>query len=306
MTEIVVMRGLPASGKSTWAKAWYWQAPELRARVSRDDIRAQVFDAVDERYAPYFLQSDLHEKEEVVTALEDRTVKALLATGKSVVIDATHIRRSYISRWADLASRTGSAFSVKLIDTPLDICLERDAARPFPVGEKVIRDMHQRLKSALREPVPTARSAEPAKLYEPDATLPAAWLVDIDGTLALMQERSPYDTTRYHEDTPNHVIASLVGTLWDSGLQIVVMSGRDERYRDVTESWLRQHSIPFDALFMRRAEDTRNDAVIKLELFFEHVAPKWCVAGALDDRNRVVEAWRSIGLPCLQVAAGDF
>ena len=306
MTEIIVMRGLPASGKSTWARAWYWGAPELRARVCRDDIRAQTFDAVDERYAAYFALPDLREKEEVVTMLEDRTVKALLSKGKSVVIDATHIRRSYITRWADLAGRTGSAFSVKLIDTPVEICMERDAARPFPVGDKVIADMHRRLRSALREPAPEAPVAEAVQLYEPDDTKQVAWLVDIDGTLALMDGRSPYDTTRYHEDKLNHVVADLVAMIADAGVEIILMSGRDERYRAETEAWLGEHSVPFDALFMRPAEDTRNDAIVKLEMFFEHVAPRWCVAGALDDRNRVVEAWRSIGLTCLQVAPGDF
>lgn len=307
MNEIVVMRGLPASGKSTWARAWYWNAPETRARVCRDDIRAHAFDAIDERYATYFADPSLREKEEIVSKLEDRTVKSLLDSGKSVVIDATHIRRSYITKWADLAARTGSAFTVKLIDTPVDICIGRDQARPFPVGEKVIRDMHRRLQSAIREPVPVPkREATVVQLYEPDDTLPVAWLVDIDGTLALMNGRSPYDTTRYHEDKLNDVVADLVSILADAGVEIVVMSGRDERYRNETLNWLVKHNIPGDALFMRPAEDTRNDAIVKLELFFEHVAPKWHVVGALDDRDRVVEAWRSIGLTCLQVAPGDF
>ena len=59
-------------------------------------------------------------------------------------------------------------------------------------------------------------------------------------------------------------------------------------------------------LFMRASGDTRKDEIVKLELFDAHVRGKYDVRLVLDDRDRVVRMWRSIGLTCLQVADGEF
>lgn len=304
-TELIILRGIPASGKTTWAREWLAEDPR-RARVSRDDIRAQLFGASGEHYAPYFKRDDLYECEKLVTVIEEKTAKELLRT-RSVVIDATHIKASYIRRWLELAAKLGISSSVKLFDPDLDTCLMRDRGRDWPVGDDLVRAMYGRLRSAVREPLPIPQQKPAAEtLYVPNIDLPAAWLVDIDGTLALMNGRSPYDTTRYHEDVLNEPVATVATSLHDVGFEIVVMSGRDDEFYEATSSWLRHHHIPHDALFMRPRGDRRNDAVVKLELFWEHVAPAWNVMGCLDDRDRVVDAWRSIGLTCLQVAPGDF
>ena len=57
---------------------------------------------------------------------------------------------------------------------------------------------------------------------------------------------------------------------------------------------------------MRRTKDFRKDAIVKTELFDAHIRGRYEVLFVLDDRNQVVEMWRVMGLPCLQVAAGDF
>jgi hypothetical protein len=57
---------------------------------------------------------------------------------------------------------------------------------------------------------------------------------------------------------------------------------------------------------MRPENDMRKDSVVKSELFWEHVAPNYNVQFVLDDRDQVVDFWRSIGLVCWQVAPGDF
>lgn len=70
-----------------------------------------------------------------------------------------------------------------------------------------------------------------------------------------------------------------------------------------------QHVLPRWAgweLFMRPAGDTRNDAVVKLELFDQHIRDRYDVLRCYDDRARVVAAWRSIGLTVFQVADGNF
>ena len=57
---------------------------------------------------------------------------------------------------------------------------------------------------------------------------------------------------------------------------------------------------------MRPEGDFRKDAVVKLELFDEHVREHFDVKGVVDDRDAVVAMWRSLGLMCMQVAPGNF
>ena len=57
---------------------------------------------------------------------------------------------------------------------------------------------------------------------------------------------------------------------------------------------------------MRKTGDFRKDSIVKKELFDENVRGKYNIEFVLDDRNQVVEMWRSIGLVCLQVADGNF
>jgi len=135
---------------------------------------------------------------------------------------------------------------------------------------------------------------------------PIAIIVDIDGTLAHMNDRSPYDPTKYHEDTVDDVIKDIVSTYYESGMKIIICSGRHDTYRVVTSDWLSKNGIKYDELFMRKTDDNRNDAIIKSEIYKELIEPNYDIQFILDDRNRVVNMWRSLGLKCLQVADGDF
>ena len=148
-----------------------------------------------------------------------------------------------------------------------------------------------------------------------------AWIVDIDGTLALGHfgepgRRGPFDWHRVSEDDPNMPVIHLVRALGRAA-SLIFLSGRDESCRDDTLTWIRQHVAPrhsdgilHDAadlhLLMRPAGDFRPDAQVKAQLFWEHIAPNWHVLGVIDDRNAVVDMWRGLGLMCAQVAPGNF
>lgn len=141
--------------------------------------------------------------------------------------------------------------------------------------------------------------------YVPDDSLPTAWMVDLDGTLAHMTERGPFDWDRVGEDVVDGAVLDLVQMI-DQGHVVVLLSGRDSVCRLDTEMWLVENEVPCDELWMRPKGDFRKDSIVKLELFREHVAPRYHVRGVLDDRDQVVEMWRSIGLMCAQVAPGNF
>jgi hypothetical protein len=139
-----------------------------------------------------------------------------------------------------------------------------------------------------------------------DPSLPTVIIYDIDGTVAKMNNRSPFDWSRVHEDSVNEPVAELVRELYCAGWPMVAVSGRDGSCRELTENWLRANNIPFDGLFMREAGDTRKDSIVKMEIFEREFKGKANVRFILDDRNQVVAMWRSLGLTCLQVADGDF
>ncbi len=143
--------------------------------------------------------------------------------------------------------------------------------------------------------------------YEPLPDGIPAYLVDLDGTMCLMGDRSPYDETRVGSDLVNEPVRQVVYALAAIGNRIIFMSGRKETCRPETEAWLREHyALTYEGLFMRAAGDGRKDWVVKGELFDAHVRGRYDVRGVFDDRNQVVGMWRSIGLTVFQVAPGDF
>ncbi len=143
-----------------------------------------------------------------------------------------------------------------------------------------------------------------------------AVIFDIDGTLADCEHRRRHITGEtkdwksfngdMHLDTPKPDIVEMCRVFFTAGYKIVLCSGREAVFRDVTEAWLNKHYVPYHALYMRPAEDYRDDQIIKLELLAEIVAAGFEPFMAIDDRDRVVAAWRSAGITCLQAAPGDF
>lgn len=136
-----------------------------------------------------------------------------------------------------------------------------------------------------------------------------AWIVDIDGTVALRGDRSPYDWSRVGEDKPNRPVIDVVQALIAMGHEVRYVTGRMEQCRDSTVAWLREHvasaTHPSD-LYMRPDGDYTPDDRLKREIWRRDIRDRYDVAGVIDDRARVVAMWREIGLTCLQVAPGDF
>ena len=295
--RITLTRGIPASGKTTWAKAWVQESPADRIRVNRDELRRMLHGV---SYGLTYAQ------EQSLTAVQQMIVREAVAAGREVVVDDTNLRARYVKEWFEYSP------DVKFRDFPIDVnvAIERDATREHPVGAEVIRTYAQKF-TRRGEPMPPPEREMGEKLdagqYVPDDTLDPAYIVDIDGTLAHIPEggRSPYDGTRVHEDILDEAVARVVSVLSETS-HIVIMSGRDEEFRTVTEKWLDDNGVARDALFMRPVGDRRKDHVVKLELFDRHVRGVWDVKGVFDDRNRVVEMWRSIGLKCFHVAEGNF
>ncbi|WIM95625.1 AAA family ATPase [Actinoplanes oblitus] len=298
MTRLLITRGLPASGKTTFARKLQ---PGV-VRVNRDDLRRMLHG---ERLFTQWAEAQ-------VTHAQRATVEALLRARASVVVDDTNLRAKVVREWAEMAARFGASFEVHdFTDVPLAECLRRDADRPEGdrVGEGAIRRMHERYLAGRNVPlpVPFVDPGGPGLVYEPDPELPPVVLVDIDGTVALMTGRSPYDWSRVGEDAPNPAVIAAVRAMHAAGHAIVFCSGRDAVCREETEAWLELFvGVPYEALFMRPEGDSRKDAVVKREIFDQEIRDRWRVVGVFDDRRQVVRMWRALGLTVFQVAEGDF
>ncbi|MBK9581896.1 MAG: hypothetical protein IPO48_08380 [Saprospiraceae bacterium] len=140
-----------------------------------------------------------------------------------------------------------------------------------------------------------------------DPSLPKAIICDLDGTLALMNGRSPFDASTCESDLPNTPVVNIVKNYHELGYKIILASGREDTFKTQTISWLEKYDVQYDLLFMRAAGDYRKDAVIKKEMFDTQIEGKYFVEFVLDDRNQVVDLWRKdLNLPCFQVYYGDF
>lgn len=286
--RIILCRGLPASGKSTWAKEHIAKSKGQIKRINRDSLRDMIDSGV-------FSES----KEKYIRKAELALADLYLAAGFTVIIDDCNLSPSAMSMWQEFA--TGKNITQDMQDftaVPLETCIERDRKRPNYVGEQVIRRMY---RDFLQPNIP-------APLYDP--ALPPAIICDIDGTLALPNGRNPYNTEQCMNDLLNRPVAALVLNYAKLGYFILFTSGRSATYRGKTRLWLDNNGFyPYSQpnwLFMRATGDTRNDAVVKRDIYEREIAGKYNVLFCLDDRSRVVDLWRSLGLTCLQVAEGDF
>jgi predicted kinase len=153
MARLIVTRGLPSSGKTTFARTLQ---PRV-ARINRDDLRRMLHGV--RLYAPW--------AEWQVTVAQRAQVEALLRAGVDVCVDDTNLRSRTVRDWARLAAGLGAKFEVyDFTHVPLDECLRRNALRPAEerVDEDVIRSMHERFIAGrdLPLPVPQVPPAEQA------------------------------------------------------------------------------------------------------------------------------------------------
>lgn len=142
-------------------------------------------------------------------------------------------------------------------------------------------------------------------------------IIDLDGTCSNAEPRKHLidgsqekDWARFYdlcgEDQPHKDIRELVKMIRDRGCYITYLTGRVERVRQQTVSWLLHHGFPEGNLHMRPDGDTRQDCIVKAEMADRLGLKPENTFLVLDDRDQVVKMWRERGFRCLQVAEGNF
>jgi predicted kinase len=282
MKKVLILLGLPASGKSTFASNLLLKYPGSWVRSNKDLLREMA-------HASHWSKAN----EKFIVKLRDQIILMALEDGKHVVIDDTNFGH-HIDHIRELVKGLATVeINDSFLQVPVEECIRRDLLRSRSVGKDVIMEMYRKF---VEVPVPPVAA---------DPNLPNALIVDMDGTLSLLNGRNPFDASTCDRDPPNQPVLDTV-LLWQQSLQVIVMSGRTDDCRPQTEKWLAQYGVKPVGIFMRATGDQRKDSIIKQELFDRHVLGQYNVKFVLDDRNQVVDMWRSLGLTVFQVAEGDF
>lgn len=302
--KMIVLVGPPASGKSTWANEFMKTHESTHVIVNRDSFR----DGTGVSQSRNRLRSD--RREGYITRIEQTAIEAAIESGYIPIVDSTNLHKNTIAYYEGLKEKYGLEIEYKHFYIPFKEAVARDAERAKNgghfCGKAVIKRFYQNY-------YPEQYKQEMAKTVshyrlEMSKEKPLAVMCDIDGTLAWMQGRSPYDQTKVLEDKCDEQLTNTVSMLRLAGVKLIIMSGREgtDQCKHDTEEWLNENGIGYDALLMRKKGDYRADEIIKRELFDEFVRNNYNVMCVFDDRNKVVNMWRELGLLCCQVADGDF
>lgn len=297
LTKVTFTIGASASGKTTWAYQQYDRIAHGQCAIlCRDDIRHGI--------AYERLQDKGYDSSLTVTNLwkvwnwkweKEVTERWWYAFDKLakdkcqwIICADTNLNPD---RLEQMKQRMRDEYAITdfediRFDVPIEELWKRDAARPDGVGHDVIMRQWMQLQDQVNF----------GEKYQPNPFSVKAIMVDIDGTLAHMVDRGPFDWHKVGQDDLNPVAYHIVRGYYQQGYEIIVMSGRDSVCRQETENWLVKHNVPYSKMFMREAGDQRKDSIVKNELFWQHVAPYYDIECVIDDRPQVVRQWLTIGL----------
>lgn len=146
---ILVLRGLQGSGKTTFAKQWVNESPGTRIRLNRDDFRNM--------FGPYWVPS----RENFITKVFWAAIDTAVNDGYEVVIDNMNLDQRYVDEieeyvkdlndWLRL-SPVDYQYTVEVKDffnVPIQTCIDQDAQRANPIGEKTIRSTYNKYKNRI-------------------------------------------------------------------------------------------------------------------------------------------------------------
>lgn len=286
--KLILLQGLPASGKSTKAKEIVETGNYVR--INRDLLRTMLHF---EKWSP--------KNEDVTIVIAKAAAITALKAGKNVVIDDTNLSPKIIEMWKVLAA-TALEFPVIVeiikIDTPIEECIRRDEMRKQKgerfVGPFVIKNMARqfRIKHNDKKDV----------------------LCDLDGTLCDITQRLHFVKSNDKKnwagffaniasDKPRLDVIEKLNKYKDTH-NIVLVSARPDTYREETVAWLKKY-LPFeyDTLIMRKSNDSREDSIVKQEILDAYFDKK-DIELVFDDRPRVIRMWRENGIKVEDVGSG--
>ena len=294
--KLILCRGIQGSGKTCFARAWVEEDPENRVRINNDDIRNML--------GKYWVTS----RENLVSSIKKNMAEEAINRGYNIVVDNMNLNAKEILFWKDMVKMAnmdpdGYKYEIEFKDffIPLEECIRRDAMRPNPIGEKVIRETWKRYKHFIQ-------TSEVEKyvnnLIKEDESKPWCVVVDMDSTLCFNTTKRPWfgegSTEAMINDTPNLGVIRIVE---NQNFPIIVCTGRNKAQREVTEKWLNKYNIYPKEFYMRENGDYRKGVEVKEELI-KQILDKYNIAAVFEDCESIVQRFREMGLTVLQPNKG--
>lgn len=297
--KATILVGCSASGKSTYVDSLDESTEWVE--INRDEIRKQLLNTT-KSGTGYTEDQNMWKFwnfswEKDVTKIIDNYIQYWAKAGTDIICSDTNInqgrRNALIKKLEDLGYEVDVIVLGK--DLSLDELWKRDNFRKDSVGFQIIAKQYQEF-----------RKQYPKYQLKDVNGKPDVILSDIDGTAAIMNNRSPYEWDKVQNDLYNNELFLFLHSFYENSRydynnpKIIFMSGRDESCREQTINWINNWMTPthyFEyELYMRPAGDTRKDTIIKQELFFNHIDGNYKVISVFDDRPTVLRnVWHELG-----------
>lgn len=297
-----ILVGCSASGKSTWANEY----------INKNPTTVQLeFDIIRESLLNNKFQINTKEKniwqywkfknEDLVDESFNVSLNHCVENGLDIICSNTNLNYNKRELLKFRLEFLGYEVEIKVfgLDLSLEDLWKRDTYRKNSVSHSVIAKQYQ-----------TFRKEFPKYILKDVTNKPEAVIFDLDGTLAIMKDRSPYEWMKVSQDLPNELLFISMIAYFECGYRIIIMSGRNSVCRQLTIDWITENLIKFNAscgfkyeLHMRKETDDRSDTIVKQELFYEHIDGNYNVIGVYDDRPKVVRLWQDMGFKTYAVGS---
>lgn len=150
-----------------------------------------------------------------------------------------------------------------------------------------------------------------------DRVFPEAVIFDVDGTLCDVRSVRQYveappgqvrfkaDFRRFHAESiycpANPAVLELACRAHAAEYSVLVVTGREESWRDLTSRWLKANGVPFEGLYTRGLGGYRPDHVVKAEIERE-ISERYRARLAVDDRSDTAAVWLAAGIATVLVS----
>jgi predicted kinase len=305
-SQIMVLKGAPASAKSTFARELMNKEPGRWKRINNDAIR----EAVD--FGVWSQENEKH-----IRALRKHLLQEFLRAGYDIIVDNVNGGKRNFDEICAQVSKMNIDCCVfeKAFYVPLPELIERDNKRTgnAKVGEKVVKRWFDELGGDMfrfykpRSEVFTKRICaldRPWTPMEQNENNPKCSIFDLDGSMCLLN-RNPYDPSTCINDTPHKHVVELCKLHYNTGHKIFFFSGREDKHIEMTRVWLDKYfGYPYE-LHMRETNNFEDDAKLKERMFNTHIKDKYNCVLWCDDRLRVCRFIHRAGLPLFRVGSPD-
>lgn len=293
--KVILTKGMQASSKSTWATKFIEENQDYK-RINRDSLRHMLSN---------YTFDDKNEK--IVTNLQKNMTEQLIKDGYNLIVDEMNLSERTLNKNINFIKECHKKYhpddeliiEIKEFPITLTEAIERDSKREFSLGKSILKKTWNRYEIELKQMIEKNKPK-----YDEKISLPSCIICDIDGTLSNSVNRKIYDGSNVPRDLIIKPVKSILKRF--NPLNIILFSGRSDRWYDNTVEWLEFNHIPYDELYMRKEGDNRCDTIVKSEMFEEHIRNKYYCDFVIDDRKKVLDMWINKGLFVFDVSQDPY